>query len=79
MLVPDADEWMRAGEHAGTAARATAGGGKSIETAFDRMELLNDATTAVVAVRAGATVVTSNRHFDIFMQIETGLNAVFYD
>ena len=43
------------------------------------MELLNDATTAVVAVRAGATVVTSDRHFDIFMQIETDLNAVFYD
>ncbi|HEX8936875.1 MAG TPA: PIN domain-containing protein [Sphingomicrobium sp.] len=79
MLVPDANEWMRAGELAGTAARATAGGVKSIKTAFDRMELLNDATTAVVAVRAGATVVTSDRHFDIFMQIETDLNAVFYD
>ena len=55
MLVPDADEWVRAGELAGTAARAIAGGGKSTKTAFDRMELLNDATTAVVAVRARTT------------------------
>lgn len=77
-LVPEADEWVRAGELAGTAARAVAGGGKSIKTAFDRMELLNDATTAIVAVRAGATVVTSDRHFDLFMQIEAGLRVVFY-
>lgn len=79
MLVPDADEWVRAGEVAGTVARAIAGGGKSIKTAFDRMESLNDATTAIVAVRAGATVVTSVRHFDLFMQIENGLSVVFYN
>jgi predicted nucleic acid-binding protein len=78
MLVPDADEWLRAGELAGTAARAIAGGGKSIKTAFDRMELLNDATTAIVAVRTGTTVLTSDRHFDLFMQIESDLRVVFY-
>jgi predicted nucleic acid-binding protein len=78
MLVPDADEWVRAGELAGTAARAVAAGGKAIKTAFDRMELLNDATTAVVALRAGVTVITSDRHFDLFMQIETKLSVVFY-
>jgi predicted nucleic acid-binding protein len=78
VLVPDAAEWMRAGELAGSAARALAGGGKSIKTAFDRMELINDATTAVVAARAGATVITSDRHFDLFMQIEPALRAVFY-
>jgi predicted nucleic acid-binding protein len=78
MLVPDSDDWLRAGELAGTAARAIAGGGKSIKTAFDRMELLNVATTAVVALRAGVTVITSDRHFDLFMQIETTLSVLFY-
>jgi predicted nucleic acid-binding protein len=78
ILVADADEWARAGELAGTVARALAGGGNSIKTAFDRMELINDATTAVVASRAGVTVVTSDRHFDLFMQIDSALNVVFY-
>jgi predicted nucleic acid-binding protein len=78
ILVPDADEWARAGELAGTVARALAGGVKSIKTAFDRMELINDATTAVVASRAGATVVTSDRHFDLFMQVDSALKVVFY-
>lgn len=78
ILVADVDEWARAGELAGTVARALAGGGHSIKTAFDRMELINDATTAVAASRAGVTVVTSDRHFDLFMQIDSALNVVFY-
>jgi predicted nucleic acid-binding protein len=78
ILVPDADEWARAGELAGTVARAVAGGGNGIRTAFDRMELINDATTAVVASRAGVTVVTSDRHFDLFMQVDPALKAIFY-
>lgn len=78
ILVADADEWARAGELAGTVARALAGDGNSIETAFDRMELINDATTAGVASRAGVTVVTSDRHFDLFMQIDPAINVVFY-
>lgn len=78
ILVADADEWARAGELAGSVARALAGGGNSIKTAFDRMELINDATTAVVASRAGMIVVTSDRHFDLFMQIDSALNVVFY-
>ena len=78
VLFPNADEWVRAGELAGSVARALAGGGKSIKTAFDRMELINDATTAVVAVRSGVTVVTSDRHFDLFMQLDPALNVAFY-
>ena len=78
ILVADADEWARAGELAGTVARALAGGGNSIKTAFDRMELISDATTAVVASRAGVTVVTSDRHFDLFLQIDSTLNVLFY-
>lgn len=78
ILVPNADEWMRAGELAGTAARALAGGGKSIRTGLDRMELINGATTAVVAARAGVTVVTGDRHFDLFMQLDPTLKVVFY-
>lgn len=79
ILLPDADEWLRAGELAGAAARAVAGGGKSIKTAFDRMELVNDATTAVVAARAGVTVITSDRHFDLLLQLYPALKVVFYD
>ena len=78
VLVPDAAEWTRAGELAGAAARAIAGGGKSIKTAFDRMELINDATSAVVAARAGVTIVTSDRDFDLFMQLEPTLRVAFY-
>lgn len=78
ILFPNADEWMRAGELAGTVARALGGGGQSIKTAFDRMELINDATTAVVAARSGVTVVTSDRHFDLFMQLNPALNVAFY-
>lgn len=78
VLLPDAGEWMRAGELAGLAARALAGGGKSIRTAFDRMELINDATTAIVAARSGVTVVTSDRHFDLFAQLNPALKVAFY-
>lgn len=78
VLYPNADEWMRAGELAGTVARALGGGGKSIKTAFDRMELINDATTAVVAARSGVTIVTSDRHFDLFMQLDPALKVAFY-
>jgi len=78
ILLHDADEWMRAGELAGLVARALAGGGKSIRTAFDRMELINDATTAVVAARSGVTVVTSDRHFDLLAQLNPALKVAFY-
>jgi predicted nucleic acid-binding protein len=78
ILLPNANDWMRAGELAGIVARALAGGGKSIRTAFDRMELINDATTAVVAARSGVTVVTSDRHFDLFAQLTPALNVAFY-
>lgn len=79
ILLPDAEDWARAGELGGTAARGIAGGAKSIRTAFDRTELINDAVTAVVALRAGATIVTNDRDFDLFMQLEPGLDVIFYD
>lgn len=78
ILAPDASEWERAGELAGGAARGIAGGGKSIQTAFDRIELINDASTAVVATRAGLTVITSDRDFDLFMQLDPALTVLFY-
>jgi predicted nucleic acid-binding protein len=78
-LFPDAAEWARAGELAGAAARGIAGGGKSINTAFDRVELINDAVTATVALRAGMTVVTRDGDFDLFMQLEPALSVLFFD
>jgi len=79
ILVPDAEDWARAGTLAGTAARGVAGAARSIRTATDRAELINDAVTAIVALRAGATVVTRDADFDLFMQIEPGLDVIFYD
>ncbi|MGZ8287307.1 MAG: PIN domain-containing protein [Allosphingosinicella sp.] len=78
ILIPDADDWPRAGRLAGAAARAVAGPTRSPLTATDRAELIHDALTALVAVRAGATIVTSDSDFDLFMQLEPGLEALFY-
>lgn len=79
ILLPDADDWSRAGELAGRVARGIAGSTRSIRTAFDRIELIHDALTAIAAVRTRATVVTSDGDFDLFMQLEPGLEVVFYD
>ena len=79
ILLPDAADWSRAGELAGRAARGIAGGAKSIRTAFDRIELIHDALTAFAALRTGATIVTSDGDFDLFMQLEPGLEVVFYE
>src|ERR1700678_3889484 len=46
ILTPSAAQWASAGALAGRAARATAGAVRSIRTAFDRVELINDAVTA---------------------------------
>jgi predicted nucleic acid-binding protein len=78
ILVPTAGQWSAAGELAGRAARAVAGEVRSISTAFDRIELMNDALTAIVAAAAGATVVTQDRDFDLLMQLETSLSVLFY-
>jgi predicted nucleic acid-binding protein len=79
MLLADATDWPRAGALAGAVARGTAGAAKSIPTAFDRIELIHDALTALTALRAGATLVTSDRDFDLIMQLEPGLDVLFYD
>lgn len=71
--------WASAGELAGRAARAIAGAVRSIRTAFERVELINDAVTAVVALEAGATVVTQDGDFDLLLQLVPGLDVLFYD
>lgn len=78
ILLPDADDWPRAGRLAGAAARAVAGPARSPRTATDRAELIHDALTALIALRAGATIVTSDSDFDLFMQLEPGLDVIFY-
>jgi predicted nucleic acid-binding protein len=79
VLVPDDADWLAAGTLAGAAARALAGGGKRIATAFDRVELISDALTAIVAARAGVTVVTEDADFDILAQLLPGLSVLFYE
>lgn len=79
ILVAEADDWSRAGKLAGRVARGIAGSTRSIRTAFDRVELIHDALTAIAALRTGATVVTSDGDFDLFMQLEPGLEVVFYE
>lgn len=79
ILTPSAEQWARAGELAGRAALGVAGGGRSIKTAFDRIELINDAVTAVVSLDARVVIVTHDADFDLFQQLEPTLQVVFYD
>jgi len=60
VLVPSDADWLAAGELAGQAARAIAGGGGKIATAFDRVELISDALTAILALKAGGWRVPSS-------------------
>jgi len=79
VLVPTDADWLAAGELAGKAARIMAGGGRRIATAFDRVELISDALTAIVAGEAGMTVVTEDRDFEVLAQWVPGLEVLFYD
>jgi predicted nucleic acid-binding protein len=79
VLVPDDADWCAAGELAGQAARAIAGGGGKIATAFDRVELISDALTAIVAAKAGLTVITEDADFDVLTQLVQGFRVLFYD
>jgi predicted nucleic acid-binding protein len=79
VLIPDDSDWLAAGELAGRTARAIAGGGGKITTAFDRVELISDALTAILAAKAGYTVVTEDADFDILAQLIPGLQVLFYD
>lgn len=78
ILTPNAGQWRTAGEHAGAAARAVAGELRSLRNAADRHELLHDSLTAAVASAASLTVVTEDRDFDLFMQLDPTLEVLFY-
>ncbi len=52
VLVPSDAEWLAAGGRR-LAAGELAGGGGKIATAFDRVELISDALTAILALKAG--------------------------
>jgi predicted nucleic acid-binding protein len=43
------------------------------------MELIHDALIAVLAARAGCTVVTEDRDFAAFARLDRGLRVVLYD
>ena len=79
VLIPADADWLAAGALAGRAARAMAGGGRSVTTAFDRTELISDALTAVLARAAGFTVVTADADFDVLARLVPGLDVLFYD
>ena len=79
VLVPVDADWMAAGELAGRAARAIAGGGRAVATAFDRVELISDALISIVARAAGFTIVTEDADFDLLAQLLPGLEVLFYD
>ena len=79
VLVPDDTEWRAAGQRAGEVARGYAGGARGILTALDRIELMHDALIAVLAIRAGCTVVTEDRDFAAFARLDATLRVLFYD
>lgn len=78
VLTPSADQWRKAGEDAGTMVRCLAGELRDFRAAADRHELLHDALTATVASAATITVITADRDFDLFMQLDPSLNVLFY-
>ena len=65
VLVPTEADWRAAGGLAGQVARARAGGGGMAAIAVDRFELVADALTAIVGARAGCTIITEDRDFDL--------------
>ena len=79
VLIPGDADWLAAGELAGRAARVMAGGGGKIATAFDRVELISDALTAVLAAKAGFTIITEDGDFAVLAQLLPGLQVLFYD
>jgi hypothetical protein len=79
VLVPKDADWLLAGALAGHAARIIAGGGGKVATAFDRVELISDALTAILAGQAGFTIVTEDADFDVLAQLVPGLQVLFYD
>ncbi len=78
VLVPADSDWLAAGKLAGHAARVIVGGGGRIATAFDRVELISDALTAILAGGGGFTVITEDSDFDVLAQCLPGLQVLFY-
>lgn len=79
VLIPLDADWLAAGELAGRAARLLAGGGRKVATAFDRVELVSDALTAVLARQAGLAVVTEDTDFEVLARLTPGLHVLLYD
>ena len=78
VLVPEDEDWVAAGSLAGSAARAMAGGGKKIATAFDRLELIGDALIATMAAQGGFTVVTEDQDYRTLAALIPDLRVCFY-
>ena len=78
VLVPTEADWRAAGTLAGRVARARAGGGRMAAIPVDRFELTADALTAIVAARAGCTIITEDRDFDLLAQLNPRLRVIFY-
>lgn len=78
VLVPTDSDWLAAGKLAGHVARIIFGGGGRIATAFDRVELISDALTAILAAGAGYSVVSEDSDFDVLSQCLPGLQVLFY-
>lgn len=77
ILTTTSQQWSEAGTLAGHAAKGVAGATRSL-TATDRSELISDALTAVVACAIGATIITADADFDLFLQLEPELKVLFY-
>jgi len=79
ILTPTAGQWQKAGVCAGAVVRAIAGEIRTFKQPAQRHELLHDALTALVASDAGVCVVTQDRDFDLFAQLDPNLRVLFYD
>lgn len=78
ILNPTAAQWETAGERAGAVVRAIAGEIPTFKQSAERQEMLHDALTALVASDAGVCVVTQDRDFDLFAQLDPNLHVHFY-
>lgn len=77
ILVPDAGEWAAAGRLAGAVTRRH-GGSTRRATPGERIELLNDCLSALLAIRIGATVLTNDLDFDLIQQAAPQLRVAFF-
>ncbi len=77
VLVPTAGEWAAAGRLAGSVTRRHGGAPKKA-TPSERIELLNDCLSALVAVRIGATILTNDLDFDLIQQAAPELRVAFF-